>query len=91
MAIDVTSLANRRATERWNRVAVGDLLERVTYSDPDRDALVGWPGAFAYPEYARVSYRRANGRRQGAQARAARRARRTPVTSGAMGQRQVPG
>lgn len=60
MAIDVTSLANRRATDRWNRVAVGDLLERLTWSYPDQDALVGWPGAFAYPEHARVSYRRAN-------------------------------
>ena len=60
MAIDVTSLANRRATDRWNRVAVGDLLERLTWSYPDQDALIGWPGAFAYPEHARVSYRRAN-------------------------------
>jgi len=60
MAIDVTSLANRRATDRWNRVAVGDLLERLTWSYPDQDALVGWPGAFAYPEHARISYRRAN-------------------------------
>jgi acyl-CoA synthetase (AMP-forming)/AMP-acid ligase II len=60
MAIDVTSLANRRATDRWNRVAVGDMLERLTYSYPDQDALVGWPGAFAYPEHARISYRRAN-------------------------------
>ncbi len=60
MAIDVTSLANRRATDRWNRVAVGDMLERLTWSYPDQDALVGWPGAFAYPEHARLSYRRAN-------------------------------
>lgn len=60
MAIDVTSLANRRATDRWNRVAVGDMLERLTYSYPDQDAVVGWPGAFAYPEHARISYRRAN-------------------------------
>jgi acyl-CoA synthetase (AMP-forming)/AMP-acid ligase II len=60
MAIDVTSLANRRATDRWNRVAVGDMLERLTWSYPDQDAVVGWPGAFAYPEHARLSYRRAN-------------------------------
>src|SRR3954462_15898653 len=60
MAIDVTRLANRRATDRWNRVAVGDMLERLTWSYPDQDALVGWPGAFAYPEHARLSYRRAN-------------------------------
>ncbi len=58
--IDVTSLANRRATDRWNRVAVGDMLERLVWSYPDQDAFVGWAGAFAYPEHERVTYRRAN-------------------------------
>jgi acyl-CoA synthetase (AMP-forming)/AMP-acid ligase II len=60
MAIDVTSLSNRRATDRWNRVAVGDMLERLIWSYPDQDAFVGWAGAFAYPEHERVTYRRAN-------------------------------
>src|SRR5512144_109834 len=60
MAIDVTSLANRRATDRWNRVAVGDMLERLTWSYPDRDAFVGWDGAFAYPEHRRLTYRQAD-------------------------------
>lgn len=32
MAIDVTSLYNRRRDNRWDRVSVGDFLERVTYS-----------------------------------------------------------
>jgi acyl-CoA synthetase (AMP-forming)/AMP-acid ligase II len=60
MAIDVTSLANRRATDRWNRVAVGDMLERLTWSYPDQHAFIGWPGAFAYPEHERLSYRQAD-------------------------------
>ncbi len=53
--IDVTNLANRRATDRWNRVAVGDLVERLIWSYPDQDAFVGWAGAFAYPEHERVT------------------------------------
>ena len=32
MSIDVTSLTHRRATNRWDRVSVGDLWERVTWS-----------------------------------------------------------
>ncbi len=35
MPIDVTSLYNRRADNRWERVCVGDILERVTWSRPD--------------------------------------------------------
>lgn len=58
--IDVTSLSNRRANARWNRVAVGDMLERLTWSYPDQEAFVGWAGAFAYPEHERVTYRQAN-------------------------------
>jgi acyl-CoA synthetase (AMP-forming)/AMP-acid ligase II len=58
--IDVTSLHNRRADNRWDRVCVGDILERVTWSRPDQVAIVGWPGAFAEPRYARLTYRQAN-------------------------------
>jgi acyl-CoA synthetase (AMP-forming)/AMP-acid ligase II len=50
----------RRSTQRWNRTAVGDLLERLTWSVPDKEALVGWEGAFATPEFRRVSYRTAD-------------------------------
>jgi acyl-coenzyme A synthetase/AMP-(fatty) acid ligase len=57
MDFDVTNLHGRRATGRWNRMAVGDLLERVTWSFPDKEAIVGWEGAYGSPEYARVSYR----------------------------------
>src|ERR1039458_3165045 len=42
---DVTSLHHRRATHRWERTSVGDLLERMTWSFPDQDALIGRPGA----------------------------------------------
>jgi hypothetical protein len=38
---DVTTLRGRRADQRWNRTAVGDLLERLTWSRPDQDAIVG--------------------------------------------------
>jgi acyl-CoA synthetase (AMP-forming)/AMP-acid ligase II len=60
MKLDVTSLFNRRSVNRWERVSVGDLLERLTYSYPDKEALVGWQGAFAHPSNARLTYRQAN-------------------------------
>lgn len=60
MTIDVTHLTHRRATDRWNRVAVGDMLERLVWSVPDQEAIVGCAGAFAHPEHERVTYRRAN-------------------------------
>ncbi|MQA13200.1 MAG: AMP-binding protein [Pseudonocardiaceae bacterium] len=60
MSIDVTSLYNRRANQRWDRVAVGDMLERLTWSRPDQEALVGWHGAYSDPAYQRLTYRSAN-------------------------------
>jgi acyl-CoA synthetase (AMP-forming)/AMP-acid ligase II len=59
-AFDVTSLRDRRADERWNRTAVGDILERLTWSRPDQDAIVGWTGAYATPEFERVTYAQAD-------------------------------
>src|SRR3954464_15713365 len=59
MAIDVEKLYDRRADNRWDRTCVGDVLERVTWSRPDRVALTGWPGAFATPEFERLTYRQA--------------------------------
>ncbi|MEO7058490.1 MAG: AMP-binding protein, partial [Lapillicoccus sp.] len=56
MAIDVTSLFDRRADNRWDRVCVADLVERVTWSTPDKEAVVGWEGAYSDPRYARLSY-----------------------------------
>ncbi len=58
--MDVTRLHNRRAVARWERVSVGDLFERLTWSYPDKDAIVAWEGAFADPAYQRVTYREAD-------------------------------
>ncbi|MGC8938787.1 MAG: hypothetical protein ACP5KH_07385 [Thermodesulfovibrio sp.] len=41
MKIDVTTLYGRRAINRWKRISVGDVLERVTWSFPEKEALVG--------------------------------------------------
>lgn len=60
MAIDVTSLYDRRADNRWDRVAVGDMLERLTWSRPDHEALVGCGGAYSDPDYQRLTYRAAD-------------------------------
>ncbi|HEY1974865.1 MAG TPA: AMP-binding protein [Pseudonocardia sp.] len=57
---DVETLYGRRATDRWNRMAVGDILERLTWSRPDQDAIVAWPGAYGDERFARVSYARAD-------------------------------
>src|ERR1700727_1907898 len=59
-AFDVTSLHHRRATHRWERTSVGDLLERMTWSFPDQEAFVGRPGAFGEPGYERLTYREAD-------------------------------
>ncbi len=58
--MDVTSLHHRRAVARWERVSVGDIFERLTWSYPDKEAIVAWPGAFADPALARVTYRQAD-------------------------------
>ncbi|MCW2636726.1 MAG: Long-chain-fatty-acid--CoA ligase [Blastococcus sp.] len=60
MAIDVERLYDRRADNRWDRTCVGDVLERLTWSRPDRVALTGWAGAYATPEFERLTYRQAN-------------------------------
>ena len=40
MSFDVTTLIGRRNDERWNRTAVGDILERIDPpSEPDKVAL----------------------------------------------------
>lgn len=57
---DVTTLHGRRADARWNRLAVGDMLERVTWSTPDHEAIIGRRGAFGDPEFERVTYREAD-------------------------------
>ncbi|MHA3701856.1 AMP-binding protein [Jatrophihabitans sp. YIM 134969] len=57
---DVTSLHHRRATHRWERTSVGDLLERLTWSLPDKEAIRGRPGAFTEPAYESLTYRQAD-------------------------------
>ncbi len=59
MVIDVESLYDRRADDRWDRTSVGDMLERLTYSRPDRVAITGWDGAFGDPAFERLTYRQA--------------------------------
>jgi acyl-CoA synthetase (AMP-forming)/AMP-acid ligase II len=58
--LDVTSLHHRRATRRWERTSVGDLIERVTWSRPDKLAIVGRPGAYADERFAALTYRQAD-------------------------------
>ena len=60
MDFDVTSLHHRRATRRWERMSVGDLIERVTWSRPDKLAIVGRPGAYADERLAALTYRQAD-------------------------------
>lgn len=57
MAIDVTTLFDRHATNRWERVCIGDLVERVTWSTPDKDCLIAAEGACSDPRYDRLTYR----------------------------------
>lgn len=57
MDLDVTSLFDRRADHRWDRVCVADLVERLTWSVPDKTALIGWEGAWSEERFARLTYR----------------------------------
>ena len=60
MSLDVESLYDRRADRRWERVSVGDIFERMTWSQPDKLALIAAPCAQRDPAYARVTYRQAD-------------------------------
>ncbi|MFT5391480.1 MAG: acyl-CoA synthetase (AMP-forming)/AMP-acid ligase II [Gammaproteobacteria bacterium] len=60
MALDVESFTNRRNDARWNRVSVGDIIERMTWNEPDKVALIATPDATVDPKYARVTYAQAN-------------------------------
>ena len=59
-AIDVHTLVGRRAVSRWERLSVGDLFERVTWSRPDQEAIVATHGAASAPEFDRLTYRQAD-------------------------------
>jgi acyl-CoA synthetase (AMP-forming)/AMP-acid ligase II len=58
--LDVTSLHHRRAVNRWERTSVGDLLERMTWSFPDKEAFVAREGAYGNPRFRRLTYREAD-------------------------------
>jgi len=60
MSIDVTNLTHRRAVNRWERVSVGDVFERLTWSYPDKEVLIGWPGAYGHQDLSRLTYRQAD-------------------------------
>tara|TARA_Y100001934_G_C12386723_1_gene796594 strand:+ start:16095 stop:17762 length:1668 start_codon:yes stop_codon:yes gene_type:complete len=60
MTLDVERFTGRRNDERWNRMVVGDIIERMTWNEPDKEALVAAPDAVVDPAYARVTYRQAN-------------------------------
>lgn len=56
MSIDVTTLFNRREDNRWNRVCVSDFVERLTWSTPDKPALIGWEGAYSEERFRTVTF-----------------------------------
>ncbi len=58
--IDVTNLRGRRAVNRYERVSIGDVLERMTWAQPDKVAILGWPGAYADERFASLTYRQAD-------------------------------
>lgn len=60
MSFDVTSLFDRRADSRWDRVCTADLVERLTWSTPDREAIVGRPGATSAERFERLTFRQMN-------------------------------
>ncbi|MDT7699114.1 MAG: hypothetical protein QOJ30_1439 [Pseudonocardiales bacterium] len=58
--IDVETLRGRRAVNRWERTALGDVFERLTWSYPDQVAVAGRPGAYGDERFAAVTYREAD-------------------------------
>mgnify|MGYP001334582743 FL=1 len=60
MTIDVENFRNRRNDARWNRVSVGDVIERMTWNEPGKVAFIATPEATVDPAYARVTYSEAN-------------------------------
>ena len=60
MTMDVENFTGRRNDERWNRLSVGDIIERMTWNEPEKLALIATPDAVVDPAYTRVSYIQAN-------------------------------
>src|SRR5256885_14329340 len=59
-SIDVSNLRGRRAVNRYERVSVGDVLERMVWAQPDKLAIIGHPGAYAEERFAALTYRQAD-------------------------------
>ena len=57
---DTERLFDRRADQRWNRVCVGDITERMTWSRPDEVAIVGWEGAYSAEKFSSLTWRQAD-------------------------------
>lgn len=53
--MNVFDLRGRRATDRSNRVSMGDIFERVRWHDPDRVVLKFWEGAVENPDYQQLT------------------------------------
>lgn len=60
MKFDVTSLRNRVARDRWNRVSMGDLFERIAWHDPDKVVIEAWEDAYESAENAHMTAGRAD-------------------------------
>lgn len=58
--IDVENLVGRRAVGRWERTSVGDFFERLRWSTPNKEAIVGRPGSFSDPNFERLTYSEAD-------------------------------
>lgn len=58
--IDVETLYGRSANNRWDRVCVGDIIERVTWSTPDKKVFIATNDAIKDPQFTSVTYAQAN-------------------------------
>lgn len=55
MDYDVTTLRSRRADARVNRLAMGDLFDRIRWSEPNRVVLTGFSGAVEHPDHTKLT------------------------------------
>lgn len=60
MGYDVTTLRGRRADARVNRLSMGDLFERMRWSEPSRVLLTGYAGAFEHPDHSALTVSQAD-------------------------------
>jgi acyl-CoA synthetase (AMP-forming)/AMP-acid ligase II len=58
--MDVTTLRGRRADQRWNRLSIGDTLERRRWSEPDAEVLTAYGTACESEEHRRLTVARAD-------------------------------